>query len=130
MGYIGFGHPNEANVFCFLSSLSLLPPATTTVFGSYLSSLYSKPNTASPVWICLLERFRGSQKQDDRGPLSIQSLWATLNLNLSPNFLTLKEPRNRFQGIKSASLCSLAGRYDNPIPTRFLAPIDCLKFQH
>jgi hypothetical protein len=27
----------------------------------------------------------------------------------------------------SASLCSLAGRYDNPIPIRFLAPIDCLK---
>jgi hypothetical protein len=26
----------------------------------------------------------------------------------------------------SVSLCSLAGRYDNPIPTRFLAPIDCL----
>ncbi len=26
-----------------------------------------------------------------------------------------------------ASLCSLAGRYDNPIPTRFLAPIDYLK---
>ena len=25
------------------------------------------------------------------------------------------------------SLCSLAGRYDNPIPTRFLAHIDCLK---
>jgi hypothetical protein len=37
------------------------------------------------------------------------------------------EPRNRFQGINSASLCSLAGWYDNPIPTRFLAPIDCLK---
>ncbi len=37
------------------------------------------------------------------------------------------EPRNRFQGINSASQCSLAGRYDNPIPTRFLAPIDCLK---
>jgi hypothetical protein len=37
------------------------------------------------------------------------------------------EPRNRFQGINSASLCSLAGRYDNPIPTKFLAPIDCLK---
>jgi hypothetical protein len=45
----------------------------------------------------------------------------------SPNFLTFKEPRNRFQGISSSSLCSLAGRYDNPIPTRFLAPIDCLK---
>ncbi len=35
--------------------------------------------------------------------------------------------RNRFQGIDSARLCSLAGRYDNLIPTRFLAPIDCLK---
>ena len=31
------------------------------------------------------------------------------------------------QGINSASLCSLAGRYDNTIPTRFLAPTDCLK---
>ncbi len=29
--------------------------------------------------------------------------------------------------MNSASLCSLAGRYDNPIPTRCLAPIDCLK---
>jgi hypothetical protein len=37
------------------------------------------------------------------------------------------EPRNRFQGMNSASLCSLAGRYDNPIPPRLLAPIDCLK---
>jgi hypothetical protein len=34
-----------------------------------------------------------------------------------------KEPRNRFQGIESANLCRLAGRYDNPIPTRFLAHI-------
>ncbi len=39
-------------------------------------------------------------------------------------FLTFKKPRNRFQGINSASL---AGRYYNPIPTRFLAPIECLK---
>ncbi len=29
--------------------------------------------------------------------------------------------------MNSASLYSLAGRYDNPIPTLFLAPIDCLK---
>ncbi len=36
-------------------------------------------------------------------------------------------PRNRFQGMNSASLCSLAGRYNNPIPPRFLAPIDSLK---
>jgi hypothetical protein len=33
----------------------------------------------------------------------------------------------RRSGIASASLRSLAGRYDNPIPTRFLAPIDCSK---
>ncbi len=26
-----------------------------------------------------------------------------------------------------ASLCSLAGRYENPIPPRYLAPIDFLK---
>ncbi len=31
-------------------------------------------------------------------------------------------PRNSFR-----HPCSLAGRYDNPIPTRFLAPMDCLK---
>jgi len=37
------------------------------------------------------------------------------------------ESRNRFQGMSSASQFSLAGRYYNPIPTRFLAPIDCLK---
>jgi hypothetical protein len=30
----------------------------------------------------------------------------------------------------SASLYSLKGRCDNPIPTRFLAPIDCSKFLH
>jgi hypothetical protein len=35
------------------------------------------------------------------------------------------ESRNRFQGTNPASLY-LAGRYDNSIPTRFLAPIDCL----
>jgi hypothetical protein len=29
--------------------------------------------------------------------------------------------------MNSASLCSLAGRYDNPFPPRFLAPIDFLK---
>ncbi len=27
-------------------------------------------------------------------------------------------------------MCSLAGRYDRPIPTLFLASIDYLKFQH
>jgi hypothetical protein len=44
-----------------------------------------------------------------------------------PEYLTFKEPKNRFQGTNSATLCILAGQYDNPIPTQFLAPIDCLK---
>ena len=42
-------------------------------------------------------------------------------------YVILKESKNRFQGIDYASLCSLAGRYNNPIPTWFLAPIDCSK---
>ncbi len=37
------------------------------------------------------------------------------------------EPSNRFQGMNKASLCSLAGRYDNPIPPRFIAPKDSSK---
>ncbi len=32
-------------------------------------------------------------------------------------------------GIDSTSLCSLLGRYDNHIPTRLLAPIDCSEIQ-
>ena len=35
--------------------------------------------------------------------------------------------KNRFAGINSASLHSMAGRYKNPIPTRFLAPHRLLK---
>jgi hypothetical protein len=50
-----------------------------------------------------------------------------LFLHQSPNFQTFNEPKNRFYGTKSAWLFSLAGPYDNPIPTRFLGPIDCLK---
>ncbi len=46
---------------------------------------------------------------------------------LSPNFYTFKEPKNWFHGTNSGRLCSLAGRYDKPIPKSFLAPIDCLK---
>ena len=37
------------------------------------------------------------------------------------------EPKNRFQGTNSARLCSLVGRYENPIPTRFLAPYRLFK---
>jgi hypothetical protein len=41
---------------------------------------------------------------------------------------TFKKPGNRSkQSIPPAFICSLKGRYDNPIPTLFLAPIDCSK---
>jgi hypothetical protein len=51
--------------------------------------------------------------------------WESSNvlLLLSPNFQTFKEPRNRFQGINSASLRSRAGRDVNPTPTRFPGPM-------
>jgi hypothetical protein len=44
--------------------------------------------------------------------------------NAEPEFLNFEGaqepiPRNKFR--------SLVGRYDNPISTRFLAPIECLK---
>jgi hypothetical protein len=39
-------------------------------------------------------------------------------------FLNFKEPQYPFQGINSTRLYSLSGRFDNPIPTRFLVPID------
>ncbi len=43
-------------------------------------------------------------------------------------FNIFKEAKNRFHGIDSGSLCSL--RSDTyPIPTRFLAPIDCSKIR-
>ncbi len=29
--------------------------------------------------------------------------------------------------LKNLKIQALVGQYDNPIPTRFLAPIDCLK---
>ncbi len=45
-------------------------------------------------------------------------------------FKLLRSPRIDSKEPILPGLCSLAGRYDNPIPTRFLVPIDCLKFQH
>jgi len=42
-------------------------------------------------------------------------------------FKLLRRAKNQFQGTNSARLCSLAGRYDNSIRTRFLAPKGCLK---
>ncbi len=53
--------------------------------------------------------------------------WPPIDCSSEPEYLNLKEPRNRFQEINSASLGTQAGRYDNIIPTWFLASIDCSK---
>jgi hypothetical protein len=81
---------------------------------------------------------RSIYRQGDHWSISFVSM--TCFYSTEPVFSTfkeVKEARNQFpgiyfqgidfQGIDSASLCRLAGRYDNPIPTRFLAPIDCSK---
>jgi hypothetical protein len=44
-----------------------------------------------------------------------------------PVFLNVYGAQESIPRMNSASLCSLAGRYDNPNPPRFLARIDCLK---
>jgi hypothetical protein len=44
-------------------------------------------------------------------------------------FVNVKGALDRFQGIDSASLCNLSGRYDNPMSTVFLAPIYCYKIR-
>jgi hypothetical protein len=44
-----------------------------------------------------------------------------------PVFLNVYVARESIPRKNSASLCSLAGRYDNPIPTQCLAPTDFLK---
>jgi hypothetical protein len=39
-----------------------------------------------------------------------------------PVLLNVYRAQESIQGMNSASLCSLAGRHDNPIPTQFVAP--------
>jgi hypothetical protein len=48
--------------------------------------------------------------------------------SLRRHFETFKDDRYRFQGIVSASLCSLAGRYETLfLLGSYIAPIDCSK---
>ncbi len=66
-------------------------------FTSWLQILYKAPWCSKPEWFCTKTGI----------------------------FKLFKEANNLFQGTNYARLCSLAGRYDNPIPSRFLALIDC-----
>jgi hypothetical protein len=43
------------------------------------------------------------------------------------NFRTISGGLGTELSYWAASICILAGRYDNLVPTRFLAPIDCYK---
>ncbi len=50
--------------------------------------------------------------QKQRSLLFVSPMWIQAT---GQQWMLELEPRNRFQGIKSASLCSLGGRYNNPI---------------
>jgi hypothetical protein len=66
------------------------------------------------IFGCLWSQVRRQQKITGSGPFQSK---------------LVRRQRNDSKEPIAARLCSLAGRYDNPIPTRFLAPIDCLKIQ-
>jgi hypothetical protein len=54
-----------------------------------------------------------------RKEILLKELRKTIVFHRARIFKLLRSP-----GIESARLCSLAGRYENPIPTRFLALLD------
>ncbi len=55
--------------------------------------------------------------------VSVNGGWGeTYSRIQSPNFWTFYEPKNWFNWINSASLCSLAGRYDSRIPSSYSVP--------
>ncbi len=60
--------------------------------------------------------------------LYLLATWPLLSDSRDGIFTLLRSPESiqRNQFLRQA-VFSLGGRYDNPIPTRFLAPIDCLK---
>jgi hypothetical protein len=82
--------------------------------------------TPSPLTITLFSSRSVDISFEDDVPV-ILLLGISLMFGTESVFNTIMEPRNRLKGMNSTSLCSLADRYYNPIPTRFLASIDCLK---
>ncbi len=83
--------------YFFSVLFSLSPQATSVCVLSVISLLLT--NTVSPARACLiiwLERFRGTQKEDDRGPLSIHySILSGFN-NLNFSFQTSVLRHQRF----------------------------------
>ncbi len=74
---------------CILFSVVFTPPPTSHHGKFWLPHVISPvvTNTGSPVGACQsiwLDRFLGTQKEDERGPLSIQTLWREGFVSLSP----------------------------------------------
>jgi hypothetical protein len=114
-GFVVFGSRLQSYFRKIFSWLWKQPGEITRQHGQNIFSfqiLYLKPRGFQTVWF--LNKYKNF--------IDFVSLICTCRLAWRPNFLTFKEPKNRFQGTNSARLCSLTGRYDNPIPTRFLAP--------
>ncbi len=83
-GRFGGVEPYGANVFCFLSSLPLPSHQGSVWLLPNISLLIT--NTVSPLLACLsiwLERFHGNQKEDECGPLCINSSMVKLMANAS-----------------------------------------------
>ncbi len=118
-------------VFCFLSSLPLLTLATKAVFGSFLTSLFCTLNWHCIAGACLIiwwERFRGTQKEDERGPLSFNPLWPAYSFYksfpLPPSSeaqFIVRDWGNKVDyciefSYRPVRLHRLAGWCDNPMP--------------
>ncbi len=67
----------------------------------------------------------------DKELLLLFCLYFYLFAALNPSNWACRIQRRYFKTFKERfrqpTVCSLAGQYDNPIPTRFLTPIDCSK---
>ncbi len=134
-------------VYCCPATSSLTSPPSQTKCAVYTDSVWlwrgggvlncAVDHNLQEFYTLFLTRFKTfkiasppqtkmTSKDDIKGLVSLKFLrpcWTQLAMAtlLSPYFLTFMEPRNWFQGMNSASLCSLAGRYDNTIPSRFLS---------
>ncbi len=94
---------NGANVFCFLSSLPFLPPATTAVFGPYMPFLY----TVSPVRACLSIWWRGfvGAKETTTTTWAVfNPLWPLLSL-MERSRYNPPPPTPRATGLPPSSVC-------------------------
>ncbi len=125
-----------------LSYRPLLRPRRVTKIKADLSlssySFYFCQILYYRIRICKLMRSTGIDSLESipelfKQPVYKFGLWRAGMINsvveLRPNFKTFKEPRidSKELTLPAYVLCSLAGRYDNPLPSRLLAPLECFK---